>query len=375
MSLTPTIFREHDIRGRAHVDGELTPANVRRIVNAFLAYKPTQHALIIGADHRPSSDEFRRIAVATALEAGREVVDIGTVTTPMLYFAQYYLHVPLGLMITASHDPTEWSGFILADGYLSTLSGDGLRDIRNLAVANTLPERLGEGEGRSVDLSEDYIHAITCRLRFGEKRLKVVVDCGNGTAGFIAPAVFERLGTEVIPLYCDPDPTFPNHSANPSDAGAREAARAAVRAHGADLALLFDGDGDRLGVINDRGEDVRTDQVMLLLSLRMLEDGQSPTVVFDISCTRTLEDLLSARGGSSVLWKSGYPHIRWKSLEAGADLAGEQRGHIFIFDRWFGFDDAVFAGACLLEYLSRGETSLSDRLLEAERDERGGCSG
>lgn len=367
MPLKHTIFREYDIRGLAHGDDELTLDNVRRIVNAYLAYKPTQRSLIIGSDYRSSSDEFREIATATAVEAGREVVDIGTVTTPMFYFAQYYLHVPVGIMITASHDPPDWNGFILADGYSSLLIGEAIQTIRNLAAANSLPEPLGKGSLRKLDIREDYIHAITCRVRLGERRFKLVIDCGNATAGFIASAVFERLGMDVVPLYCEPDFRFPHHSPDPSNVAARGAARAAVRAHGADLALLFDGDGDRLGVIDNCGEDVGCDQVLLLFSLRLLDEGQPPTVVFDVNSTQALEEQLSARGGVPIMWKTGHPHIRQKSMEAGADLAGDPSGHIFIFDRWFGFDDPLFAGACLLECLSRGDLSLHDRMLQLPR--------
>jgi phosphomannomutase len=367
MSLKHTIFREYDIRGLAHVDDELSPDNVRRIVNAYLASKPTQRSLIIGSDHRSSSDEFREIAAAAAMDAGREVVDIGTVTTPMFYFAQYSLHIPVGIMITASRSAAEWNGFMLADGYSSTLVGDAIQHIRDLAAANTLPERLGKGSVRTADIREDYIQAITCRLRLGETRFKLVIDCGNGTAGSVAPDVFERLGMDVVPLYCEPDFSFPNHSPNPSDVAARAAARAAVCAHDADLALLFDGDGDRLGVIDNRGEDVWSDQVLLLLSLRLLEKGQSATVVFDVNSTQALEELLLARGGVPIMWKTGQPYIRQKSMEAGADLAGDRSGHILIFDRWFGFDDPLFAGACLLEELSHGDVSLNDRMLQLPR--------
>ena len=363
MPLKDTIFRQYGIRGRAHVDGELTPDNVTRIVNALLASKPTQGALIIGADHRSSSNEFRSIAVATAAAAGRKVVDIGTLTTPMLYFAQFYLHIPVGIMLTASHDPDDWNGFILADGFLSTLVDAGIRDIRDLAAAGARPELRGDGDIRQVDLAEDYIHAIACRVTCGERRFKVIVDCGNGTAGLVAPALFERMGVDVVPLFCDPDWRFPNHSPDPSNPGTRAAARAAVLAHGADLALLFDGDGDRLGVIDDRGEDVTTDQLLAFFSLRLLAEGQAPTVVSDVRFPQVLEALLAERGGRSILCEAGYPHLKRKSMEAPADLAGERRGHICIFEnRWFGFDDALFAAGYLLECLSRGEASLSERL-------------
>ena len=362
MALIKTIFREYDIRGLAHVEGELTPENVRCIVNAFLAYKPNEKTLIVGSDYRSSSDEFREITIAAALKAGREVIDIGTVTTPMFYFAQYHWKVPAGIMITASHNPSEWNGFKLADGFSSTLTADGIRAVRDLALTNAAPEASPGGERRTFDVSEPYIDAIVSRLQFGKRRMKVVIDCGNGTASFIAPRVFEKLNVDIVPLFCEPDFTFPNHFPNPSNLEAREAAKAAVRSNRADLALLFDGDADRLGVVDDQGQDVWSDQVVLLLALRLLEAGKSAKVVYDVKSTQALEDVLPGKGGVPIMWKTGHSHIKQKSKEIGADLAGERSGHIFIFDRWFGFDDAVFAGAYFLEYLSQSDQSLSERM-------------
>jgi phosphomannomutase / phosphoglucomutase len=362
MEMKRSIFREYDIRALAHAPGELTPENVVRIVNAYLAYKPESETLLVGSDWRASAEEFRSLAVETIRRSGRDVVDIGTVTTPVFYFAQYHLELPVGFMITASHNPPDWNGFKLADGFSSTLVSDGIAAVRDLAFAEAVPPKGRGGAVRTVEVIPAYEEAVASRVRLGGRKLRVVVDCGNGAASLVAPRVFERLGAAVQPLFCDLDHRYPNHPPNPSDLSAREAARRYVRETGADLALLFDGDGDRLGVIDEAGRDVWSDQVLLLLALRLLEQKGTVKVVFDVKCTQALSDVIAARGGEAIMWKTGHSHIKQKSREVGADIAGERSGHLFIADRWYGFDDAVMAGACLLETLSHAGEPLSGLL-------------
>ncbi len=364
MSMNTSLFREYDVRGLANEPGELTPDNVARITEAFLACQPEARTIIVGSDWRSSSDEFRGIVIATASRWGRDVIDIGTVTTPVFYFSQYDLKVPTGIMVTASHNPPEWNGFKLADGYSSTLISAGIAAVRDVALAGGHPARLSGGRVRKAEVIPAYVEAVAKSVRLGGAKPKVVVDCANASAGLVAPRVYERLGATVYPLFCDLDYSYPNHAPNPSDLEARKAAQEEVLRRGADLALLFDGDGDRLGVVDDRGRDVWSDRVLLLLALRLLEKKGRAKVVFDVKCTQALNDVLAARGGEPIMWKTGHSHIKHKSKEVGADIAGERSGHIFISDGWYGFDDAVMAGALVLELLSASSRSLSQLLAE-----------
>lgn len=353
------MFREYDLRGRV-AEGELTDDSVRLIANAFgrLLLARGNDRVVVGYDNRPSSPGFKDAAVSGLLAAGLEVVDIGLTISPALYFSQYHLESPAGLMITASHNPSDWCGMKLAHGYSRTLGPAEMRELYRLVEAGE--SGAGNGRCRSADTRDAYLERVTAGTRL-ERPLRVAVDCGNGGAGVFAYEALQRLGCLTFQLYCDPDDRYPHYFPNPSDLKARRRLRQIVT-HPyirADVGLAFDGDGDRIGVMDERGEDVWSDRVLILLARQVLQRRAGAAVVYDVKCTRGLEEEISARGGRPVMWKTGHSHIKAKLHETGAALAGERSGHIFYREGYYGFDDALFAGARLLEVLAASGETLS----------------
>lgn len=353
------MFREYDLRGRV-AEGELTDDSVRLIANAFgrLLLARGNDRVVVGYDNRPASPGFKDAAVSGLLAAGLEVVDIGLTISPALYFSQYHLESPAGLMITASHNPSDWCGMKLAHGYSRTLGPAEMRELYRLVEAGE--SGAGNGRCRSADTRDAYLERVTAGTRL-ERPLRVAVDCGNGGAGVFAYEALQRLGCLTFQLYCDPDDRYPHYFPNPSDLKARRRLRQIVT-HPyirADVGLAFDGDGDRIGVMDERGEDVWSDRVLILLARQVLQRRAGAAVVYDVKCTRGLEEEITARGGRPVMWKTGHSHIKAKLHETGAALAGERSGHIFYREGYYGFDDALFAGARLLEVLAASGETLS----------------
>ena len=353
------MFREYDLRGRV-AEGELTDDSVRLIANAFgrLLLARGNDRVVVGYDNRPASPGFKDAAVSGLLAAGLEVVDIGLTISPALYFSQYHLESPAGLMITASHNPSDWCGMKLAHGYSRTLGPAEMRELYRLAEAGE--SGAGNGRCRRADTRDAYLERVTAGTRL-ERPLRVAVDCGNGGAGVFAYEALQRLGCLTFQLYCDPDDRYPHYFPNPSDLKARRRLRQIVT-HPyirADVGLAFDGDGDRIGVMDERGEDVWSDRVLILLARQVLQRRAGAAVVYDVKCTRGLEEEITARGGRPVMWKTGHSHIKAKLHETGAALAGERSGHIFYREGYYGFDDALYAGARLLEVLAAGGETLS----------------
>lgn len=353
------MFREYDLRGRV-AEGELTDDSVRLIANAFgrLLLARGNDRVVVGYDNRPASPGFKDAAVSGLLAAGLEVVDIGLTISPALYFSQYHLESPAGLMITASHNPSDWCGMKLAHGYSRTLGPAEMRELYRLAAAGE--SGAGNGRCRRADTRDAYLERVTAGTRL-ERPLRVAVDCGNGGAGVFAYEALQRLGCLTFQLYCDPDDRYPHYFPNPSDLKARARLRQIVT-HPyirADVGLAFDGDGDRIGVMDERGEDVWSDRVLILLARQVLQRRAGAAVVYDVKCTRGLEEEITARGGRPVMWKTGHSHIKAKLHETGAALAGERSGHIFYREGYYGFDDALYAGARLLEVLAASGETLS----------------
>lgn len=353
------MFREYDLRGRV-AEGELTDDSVRLIANAFgrLLLARGNDRVVVGYDNRPASPGFKDAAVSGLLAAGLEVVDIGLTISPALYFSQYHLESPAGVMITASHNPSDWCGMKLAHGYSRTLGPAEMRELYRLAAAGE--SGAGNGRSRRADTRDAYLERVTAGTRL-ERPLRVAVDCGNGGAGVFAYEALQRLGCLTFQLYCDPDDSYPHYFPNPSDLKARRRLRQIVT-HPyirADVGLAFDGDGDRIGVMDERGEDVWSDRVLILLARQVLQRRAGAAVVYDVKCTRGLEEEITARGGRPVMWKTGHSHIKAKLHETGAALAGERSGHIFYREGYYGFDDALFAGARLLEVLAASGETLS----------------
>ena len=369
MKLARTLFREYDVRGRVpevfpEAKDELTDDGMRHLGRAFgtLARERGRDTVVVGYDLRTYSPRLSARFVEGLAAAGTSVLDIGCCLTPTLYFAQIHLQVPAGAMITASHNPQGWSGMKLATEYVTTLGPDDIQRLRALCDAGPLAR--GAGTVKKVDVRPAYLADLSSRVK-PRRRLKVVLDCGNGTASYSAVEAYERAGFEVVPLYCTPDAAFPNHFPNPSEQLNHVAVRAKVKETGADLGLSFDGDGDRVGVEDERGLGVNADLVLLLLARQVLARRPGSPVVFDVKCSQALVEDIAAHGGVPVMWKTGHSHIKAKMKETGAPIAGERSGHIFLKDGFHGFDDGLFAGLRLAEYVANEGKSLSALLSTA----------
>lgn len=359
-----SMFREYDIRGRV-CDEELCPENVYRIVKAYSQYLHRRKITraVVGYDNRTCSPSFAKAAVDALLEEGIDVFYIGLALSPLTYFAQYYLKCEGAVMITASHNPDGWSGFKLANGYSKTLEPDDIKEVYSLLDKPT--ESAVRGTYTETDVRDAYIDDIVSRIHMGPKKLRVVLDAANGGAGLFVYEVFQRLGCMTFQLNCDPDTSYPHYFPNPSDVAGRKRLHDMVLhpyIH-ADIGLSFDGDGDRIGVIDEKGENIWSDMVLALIAKQLLEKKQGATVVFDVKCSKALIDVIKQNGGNPVMWKTGHSYIKSKMHELHAELAGERSGHIFVGgDDWYGFDDAVFVAAKLVEFLSHKEEALSDIL-------------
>jgi phosphomannomutase/phosphoglucomutase len=352
------IFRAYDIRGIAAT--ELTEEFVTKLGRALgtLAMEHDQQAMIVGCDGRSSSPAIKTTLVKSLLGSGRDVIDIGVVPTPLLYFATHHLDTKSGVMITASHNPAEYNGFkIVIDG--KTLAGDEIQNLLKLLDEGKFTE--GAGRLLKQDVVEDYIETIVSDMAIAVP-LKVVIDAGNGVAGSVAPILLQELGCEVVPMYCDVDGTFPNHHPDPSVDANLADLQARVVAENADLGVAFDGDGDRLAIVSPDGEIVRTDKLLMLYAQDVVSRNPGADVIFDVKCSRHLTQLVSRYGGRPILCRTGHAFMKEKMRETGALLGGEFSGHIFFGERWFGFDDGMYAAARLAEILSSSETGLEPLL-------------
>lgn len=357
-----SMFREYDIRGRVS-DEQLCPDNVYKIVKAYSKYLIKRNILksVVGYDNRTCSPAFAEAAIKALREEGIDVYFIGLTLSPAAYFAQYHLHSEGLVMITASHNPDGWSGFKLANGYSKTLEPDDIKEVYSLL--DTPSSGRAEGSYTEVDIRDAYIDAIVSRIHMGKKKLRVVLDAANGGAGVFVYEVFQRLGCMTFQLNCDPDTSYPRYFPNPSDVKGRELLRKMILhpyIH-ADIGLSFDGDGDRIGVIDEKGNNVWSDTILAIIAKQLLEKKPGAQVVFDVKCSKTLTDVIEQYGGKPIMWKTGHSYIKSKLHSTGAELAGERSGHIFISgDDWYGFDDATFVAAKLVEYLSNQDETVSE---------------
>lgn len=360
------IFRAYDIRGIA--DTELTDAVVYAIGLAVgsEALDQGQQSVVVAADGRHSSPRIRDALVSGLLDSGRDVIDIGIVPTPLMYFATHQLNTQSGVMITGSHNPAEYNGIKVVVGGRA-LSGEAIDALRQRILNKDLAS--GKGELQVQDVEQSYIDYIINDVAIAQP-LKIVIDAGNGVAGAIAPRLFEELGCEIIPLYCDVDGDFPNHHPDPTVAANLQDLITSVKAQKADLGIAFDGDGDRLGVVTASGAIVPADRLLMLLAQDVVSRNPGADVLFDVKCTRNLNTLISNYGGRPIMWKTGHSYMKEKMVETGALLGGEFSGHIFFKERWFGFDDGMYAAARLIEILSTTDPDL-DLQLEAFPDSIG----
>jgi phosphomannomutase / phosphoglucomutase len=345
----PTIFRAYDVRG---VVGKSLTKDVARLLGQAIGTVMREKGLpeiVVGRDGRLSGPELAGALADGLREAGIDVIDLGAVPTPVVYYAAYRFNTGCGVAVTGSHNPPDYNGFKIVVGG-ETLSEGAIQDLYQRIASEQL-ERGGKGNIRHVDVVPDYVDRITSDVQ-AERRLKIVVDCGNGIPGAVAPQVLEGIGCEVIPLYCDVDGTFPNHHPDPSDPHNLEDLIFAVKQTGADLGLAFDGDGDRLGVVTRTGEIIFPDRQLMLFARDVLSRQPGATIIYDVKCTGHLKGVILDAGGSPMMWRTGHSLIKAKMRETGAELAGEMSGHFFFKERWYGFDDGIYAAARLMEILA-----------------------
>jgi phosphomannomutase/phosphoglucomutase len=345
------IFKAYDIRGV--VGRSLTPEIVEFIGRAIGAEAVSlgQHEIVVGRDGRLSSPEIAASVIRGIRGAGIDVIDLGLVTTPMAYFAAYQLGTRCAVMVTGSHNPPDYNGLkiVLAD---EALSGEAIQALRRRIEAGALG--CGQGCYRCHDIAEAYVARIVGDVRL-TRPMKILVDAGNGVAGAYAPALFRALGCQVEEMFCQVDGTFPNHHPDPSVPENLAGLIARLRETDSEIGLAFDGDGDRLGVVAKDGRIIYPDRQLMLFADDVLSRNPGAQVIFDVKSTRNLYKWISDRGGHPLLWKTGHSVMKAKMRETGALLAGEMSGHVFFLERWYGFDDGLYAGARLLEYLSAQE--------------------
>ncbi|HUL58622.1 MAG TPA: phosphomannomutase/phosphoglucomutase [Anaeromyxobacteraceae bacterium] len=362
--LSPTIFREYDIRGL--VDQDLTEEAVL-LVGKALGTKIREaggRRAAVGRDARLSGERFAKQVFAGLTSTGVDVVDLGVVPTPLTYFAAFTLEVDGICMITGSHNPPEYNGLKVGVGK-TTFHGEEIQALRRLAESGKFAT--GAGKVSAQDVVGPYREDVRSRLRFGKRRLKVVVDAGNGTGGVVAVPLFEALGLEVVPLFVEMDGRFPNHHPDPTVEKNLEALRAKVLETHADVGIAYDGDADRVGAVDEKGSVLWGDQIMILFSRALLAEQPGAAIVGEVKCSMTLYDDIARRGGRPIMWKAGHSLIKAKMKEEGALLAGEMSGHIFFAHRWYGFDDGIYSSARLLELLSHTAQPLSALLADVPR--------
>ena len=350
MSSVPAeIFKAYDIRGI--VGRSLTAEIVAAIGQAIgsEARARAQTSVAIGRDGRLSGPELSAALAAGLRAAGVDVIDIGMAATPMGYFAAHALGCMSVVMVTGSHNPPDYNGLKMVLGGV-TLSGDDIQRLRTRIETGDLAK--GAGKFSSTDVRAAYLERIVSGVKIS-RPMKIVVDCGNGVAGDTAPELFRRLGCEVTPLYCEVDGTFPNHHPDPSKPENLQEVIAALKSSDAELGLAFDGDGDRLGVVTKGGNIINPDRQLMLYADDVLKRNPGAQIIYDVKCTRRLASWITERGGKPVMWKTGHSLVKAKMKELHSPLAGEMSGHIFFGERWYGFDDAQYVGARLLEILSR----------------------
>lgn len=368
--INPAIFRQYDIRGIWGKD--LTEEVIEKIGRAFAVYlrktfKKEKIKVSIGRDIRLSSIPIFEALSRGFLNSGIDIVDIGVCPTPLQYFSLFYLPIDGGVMITGSHNPPEFNGMKLSVGK-DTLYGEKIQDVRRIAEEDNFIR--GTGATEVYEIIPKYIEHI--KRDFSSFRgIKVVIDAGNGTAGLVVPRLLKELGCEVIELYCEPDGNFPNHHPDPIVMENIKDLIAKVISSGADIGIGYDGDADRIGVISDKGEVIWGDRLMIIFARDIistyalrLTPHEKPTFVGEVKCSQVMYDEIKRLGGNPIMWKAGHSLIKSKLKETGALLGGEMSGHIFFSDRYFGYDDAIYASLRLLEILAKnGQPYSIERLL------------
>ena len=358
-----SIFREYDIRGV--VGTELTADVAERIARAYAATLATPGArVVLGRDNRQHSPMLAAAAAAGLAGSGSDVVDIGTVITPTFYYARVHWGIDGGMMVTASHNPSEFNGFKLAGGF-GTLYGEQIQAVRRRA--ETGPFLDGRGRVETRDVTAAYIAMLREKIRLGSRRLRVAVDCGNGTASLVGPDVLKAWGVDVVPLYCESDSRFPHHHPDPVDPHNLTDLIDLVRRERCDVGIGFDGDGDRIGVVDERGGIIWGDLLMVLYWKEILPKYPGSQVIVEVKCSQALVEAVERMGGRPFFYRTGHSLIKAKMREIGAVFTGEMSGHMFFADEYYGYDDAVYAAGRLLRTLSNTDAPLSTLLADVPR--------
>jgi phosphomannomutase/phosphoglucomutase len=358
MTMNPRVFREYDIRGVADADfPDDFVADLGRATGAYFAAIGARR-VTLGRDCRLSSPRIHAAFKRELLGAGIDVVDVGIVHTPALYFSVFHLEADGGVMITASHNPAEDNGFKIVAGR-TTIYGAEIQKLRERIERRDFVTGAAPGRASTHDILSDYVATIAGNIQLGPRKLKVVVDGGNGTGGVAALPILDRLGVEAEGIYCDPDGRFPNHHPDPTVPKNLADLIARVRATGAEVGLALDGDADRIGAVDGQGRILWGDQLVMLFARDILTRQPGATFVSEVKCSQAMFDDIERRGGRPIMWKVGHSLIKAKMKEEKAALAGEMSGHMFFAERWFGFDDAVYAGMRLVELLSRSDKTLA----------------
>jgi len=352
------MFREYDLRGR-ETDDELNDTSIYYIGRGFGTFlaKRSIKEVVVGHDARGTSDSFSKNAIKGLTESGINVTDIGTATTPMSYWAQYFLNIKGLLMVTASHNPVGWNGVKLGSDLSYTLLTDELKEVYDTIAKEEFVN--GTGTVKNVDIKEDYIKDLLSRATI-TKKFKILVNTANGTGGIVAPEILRRAGCEIVEHFTNIDPTYPNYTANPDGTVMMEDTGKQTVANNCDMGFAFDGDVDRLGIVDEKGQVIWPDRWIILLARLVLTKKPGSKIVFDVKVSEALPEDIKAHGGVSIMWKTGHSHIKSKLKAEKAAMAGEMSGHVFFVEDFYGFDDGLFAALKLLEFLSTQNKPLSE---------------
>ncbi|MFP2898423.1 phosphomannomutase/phosphoglucomutase [Corallococcus sp. 4LFB] len=360
------IFREYDIRGLVDKDLTIEVVELLGLGLGTMIRRKGGTSIVVGRDCRESSTRFRDALAKGLTATGLDVYDVGVVPTPLTYFAANTLPVDGLAMITGSHNPKEFNGFKIGAGK-TTFHGPEIKELRRLIEAKDFATSDKPGKVTPYDIITPYNHFIRQTVKVGRKGMKIVIDAGNGTGGAIAVPLFESMGFDVVPLFCEMDADFPNHHPDPTVVENLQDLIKKVKEVKAEVGIAYDGDSDRIGVIDDQGNVLWGDQLMVLFSRYVLKESPGAAIIGEVKCSYTMYDDIAKHGGRPIMWKAGHSLIKSKMKEEHAELAGEMSGHIFFKHRYFGFDDAVYASARLLEILTQEKQSMSQLLADVPK--------
>jgi phosphomannomutase/phosphoglucomutase len=349
--INTAIFREYDIRGIAGKD--ISAEFAYRLGRAFTEWAVAQTqkeklTISIGRDCRLTSDEYAEALIRGLTNSGFDVLDIGTCPTPLTYFSVHHYHTDGAIMITGSHNPADYNGFKIGIGK-DTIHGEQIQELKKIFIEEKFKDR-PKGIVKTAEIIEPYVSYVNSIIK-PKRKLKVVLDAGNGTASTVAPKLFEAMGAEIIPLFCELDGRFPNHHPDPTVPKNLSFVIDAVKKHKADFGIGYDGDSDRIGAVDENGRVIYGDELMIIFAREVLKEHPGATIISEVKSSQLLYQDIAAKGGNGIMWKTGHSLIKSKMKETKAKLAGEMSGHIFFADRWFGFDDAIYASARLYEIL------------------------